>query len=260
MAPNPFTAPPLLATEPVYGVEEQERNFRALLNQGFGAAPVAQAYASVGGTGVPPSIAFGGPQVHTPGPPLRQGDPSPQGAGRLNPHFHSPAAVTPVGAAFHSPAYAPIPREPPPINSDPWTSIYTVQLEGRGDWSFKERANGATLVLKRNGVGNHERDPRAEGGVVEQTHRRVDRYLASLPERITGTRSSGPDARDINLTVRRDNFERHLDLQPPAKRQRLGLSTREEERPLVTGGAGTRCARCYAVGHVYYELQLLQRE
>jgi hypothetical protein len=88
IAPNPFTAPPLLATEPVYGDTEQERNFRALLNQGFGAAPVAQAYASVGGTGVPPSFAFGGPQVHTPGPPLRQGNPSPQGAGRLNPVFH----------------------------------------------------------------------------------------------------------------------------------------------------------------------------
>jgi hypothetical protein len=127
-----------------------------------------------------PSFAFGGPQVHTPGPPLRQENPSPQGAGKLKPRFHSPAAVTPAGATFHSPAYAPIPREPPPSNTDPWTSIYTVKLEGRGDWSFHERADGATLVLRHNGVGDHERDPRAEGGVVEQTSRRVDRYLASL--------------------------------------------------------------------------------
>jgi hypothetical protein len=67
---------------------------------------------------------------------------------------------------------------PPQINSDPWTSIYTVELEWRGDWSFKERVNGATLVLKHNGVGDHERDPRAEGGIVEETSRREDRYLA----------------------------------------------------------------------------------
>ena len=84
------------------GVTEQERNFRALLSQGYGAAPVAQVYASVGGTGVPPSLAFGGPQVLTPGPPQRQGNPSPQGVGRLNPIFHSPAAVTPVGAFQHT--------------------------------------------------------------------------------------------------------------------------------------------------------------
>jgi hypothetical protein len=249
MAPNPFTAPPLLATEPMDDAAEQERNFRTLLNQGFGAAPAAQAYASVGGTGVPPSFAFGGPQVHTPGPPLRQGNPSPQGAEMLNPRFYSPAVVTPAGAVFNSPAYAPLPREPPPINSNPWTSIQTVEFEGRGDWSFKERANGATLVLKHNGVGNHERDLRAEGGIVEQTHRREDRYLASLPDRTTSSKSSGTDARDIDPAARRDNFDRHLDLLPPGKRQRLGLSTREEGSPLMTGGAGLRCARCYAVGH-----------
>jgi hypothetical protein len=193
MAPNPFTAPPLQATEPMEGVTGEDRNFRALLSQGYGAAPVAQAYASVGGTGVPPSLAFGGPQVHTPGPLLRQGNPSPQGAGRLNPVFRSPAAVTPVGTAFQSPGYAPLPRMPPPIKED--------------------------------------------------------RYLASLPDRITSSRSSDMDARDMDPAARRDGFERHLDLLPPAKRQRQGLSIREEGSPLVTGGAGLRCARCYTIGH-----------
>ena len=186
--------------------------------------------------------------MHTPGPPLRQGNPSPQGVGRLNPIFHSPAAVTPVGA-FQSPAYAPLPRMPPPIDPDPWTSVYTVDLMGQGEWTFVEGTNGATLVLRHNGTGNNERDPRVEGGLLNERHRREERYLGSLPDRFTSSRSSGTDARDIDPSARRDGFERHMDLLPPAKRQRLGLSTREEGSPLVTGGAGLRCARCYAVGH-----------
>jgi hypothetical protein len=92
MAPNPFTAPPLLATEPVYGAEEQERNFRALLNQGFGTAPAAQTYASVGA----PKFRLWRSTCAHPRITTASRKPIAQGAGRLNPIFRSPATVTPV--------------------------------------------------------------------------------------------------------------------------------------------------------------------
>ncbi len=80
------------------------------------------------------------------------------------------------------------------------------------------------------------------------------RYYESLPVRSTGYRSTVRDARDLgpdNLATGPDTFHRNMDLLPPAKRQRLGLSIREEESPpLITGAAGARCARCYKAGHL----------